>query len=76
MLTAEPAPYVPPALGEETRRTLAASSPNGAVSLMAMILPEAPSEPASPGRGSVRLALLPTASLMVPPLSTSASVPV
>ena len=61
MSIARPAPYVPFASGEDTVST------RGAMPSMPIIA-DAPSDPASPGSGSVRSAALPAASRIVEPL--------
>ena len=65
-----PVPYVPSLSGESTDKT------TGAAAVMILTRPESASEPGAPGAGSVRLALVPSSSLIVPPLRDSALVPV
>ena len=63
-----PIPYAPLAFGDETDETLGC-----AVSTRRR--PSPPSRPSPPGSGSVRFAALPVLSLIVPPLSERADVP-
>ena len=60
MRTAEPAAYAPSRSGED------AHTADGGTASIAMSA-EWPSEPGEPGAGSVRLAALPAASVMLPP---------
>ena len=68
MLILEPMPYVAFALVEDTEST------DGAAASIRMSA-ERPSEPFPPGSGSVRLAVLPTASVMTPSPAAKAIFP-